>query len=118
MEAAAVPLWSSRRAREVLALGALTGLIATSALVVAGAESGLPVLVPAARLRFPGWLSGPLSGIRIELDPHGLGWLLAAMGGCYLLALLCADWISERVGIATIVGLHVLFLLSPPLVSS
>src|SRR3989442_15186300 len=118
MEAVAVPTWSSRRAREVLALGALAGLIATSALIVAGAESGLHVLVPAAKLRFPGWLRGPLSGIHIGLEPHGLGWLLAAMSGCYLLALACADRISERVGIATIVALHVLFLLSPPLLSS
>jgi len=118
MEAAAVPLRSSRRARELLAFAALAGLIATSVLIVAGSEGGLNVLVPAAKLRFPGWLRGPLSGIHSDLNAHGLGWLVAGMGGCYLVALACVDGISARVGIATVVALHLLFLLAPPLISS
>ena len=48
MEAAAVPLWSTRRVREVVALAALAGMVAASAVIVAGAESRLSVLVPAA----------------------------------------------------------------------
>src|SRR2546427_48451 len=59
MEAVAVPLWSSRRAREAVAYLGLAGLAASSAAGVAGAEGGLGVLVPAARKQYPGWVPGP-----------------------------------------------------------
>ena len=54
MDAAAVPLWSSRRAREALALLGLAGLIVVSAAIAAGAQGDLHVPVPAAKLRNPG----------------------------------------------------------------
>src|SRR5947209_8038859 len=118
MEAVAAPLWSSRRIREGVAYLGLAGLVASSALVFMGAEGRLGVLVPAARLRYPDWLRGPLSGLQIDLTPSGLALLLVGMCAGYVLVLVCADAVSMRVAIGTIVGLHVLFILGPPLVST
>src|SRR5438270_419495 len=118
MEAVAAPLWSSRRIREGVAYLGLAGLVASSALVFMGAEGRLGVLVPAARLRYPDWLRGPLSGLQIDLTPNGLARLLVGMCAGYVLVLVCADAVSMRVAVGTIVGLHVLFILGPPLVST
>jgi Glycosyltransferase family 87 len=118
MEAAAVPLWSSRRAREAVAYVGLAAIAASSAAIVAGAQRDPTVLVPAAKLRYPGWLHGPLSGLSLDLAATGLAWLLVAMFAGYLLVLACADTIPARTGIAAIVALHALYLLAPPLLSS
>ena len=118
MEAVAAPLWSSRRIREGVAYLGLAGLVASSALIAMGAQGRLGVLVPAARLRYPGWLRGPLSGLRVALTPNGLAWLLVGMSIGYVLVLVCAEAVSPRVAIGTVVGLHVLFILGPPLVST
>lgn len=118
MEAAAVPLWSSPRVRLSGAWLGLAGVAASSALIVAGAQSRAGVLVPAAKLRYPGWLHGPLSGIELDLRAHGAGLLLALMFAAYLLVLACADALPARVGVGSIVALHALYLLAPPLISS
>jgi glycosyl transferase family 87 len=118
MEAAAVPPWSSRRARAAAAYLGLACLAASSALIVAGAQRDANVLVPAAKLRYPGWLHGPLSGLPLDLSSAGLAWLLVAMCVGYALVLATTDAISTRLGIGTIVALHALFLLAPPLLSS
>ena len=118
MEAVAAPLWSLRRVREPVALAALAGMVALSGLIVAGAESRLGVLVPSAKLRYPGWLQGPLSGASIGIDSHGLAWLLVAMSACYLLVLALADAVPARIAIAAVVALHAIFVIAPPLISS
>jgi glycosyl transferase family 87 len=118
MEAVAAPLWSSRRVREGVAYLGLAGLAASSALIAMGAQGRLGVLVPAARLRYPDWLRGPLSGLQIALTANGLAWLLVGMCAGYVLVLVCAEAVSARVAIGTVVGLHVLFILGPPLVST
>jgi alpha-1,6-mannosyltransferase len=118
MEAAAVPLWSSRRAREAVAYLGIAGLALSSAAIVAGAQRDPNVLVPAAKLRYPGWLHGPLSGLQLDLTHTGLAWLLVAMCAGYVLVLASADAVPARVGVGTIVGLHLLYLLAPPLLSS
>ncbi|HEX8075028.1 MAG TPA: glycosyltransferase 87 family protein [Thermoleophilaceae bacterium] len=118
MDAAAVPLRSAHPARQVAAFAALGGLAACSAAIVAGAEAGLDQLVPAAKEAYPGWLRGPLSALGIDMGPAALGWLLVAMSACYLLALASADSIPVRAGIGAVVGLHALFLVAPPLLSS
>jgi alpha-1,6-mannosyltransferase len=118
MEAAAVPLWSSRRARELVAYLGLAGIAASSAAVVAGAQRDANLLVPAAKLRYPGWLHGPLSGVQLDLSRGGVAWLLVAMFAGYALVVACSDALPARFGIGTIVALHALYLLAPPLVSS
>ncbi|MBV9213589.1 MAG: DUF2029 domain-containing protein [Actinobacteria bacterium] len=118
MEAAAVPLWSARRAREIAAAAALAGMVVASCAIVAGAEGRLNVLVPSAKLRFPDWLRGPLSGASLGIDAHGLAWLLIAMSACYVVALTFADSLDPRVAVGAVVALHAVFLIAPPLISS
>jgi alpha-1,6-mannosyltransferase len=118
MEAAAVPLWSSRRARELVAYLGLAGIAASSAAIVAGAQRDANLLVPAAKLRYPGWLHGPLSGIRLDVSSDGVAWLLVAMFAGYALVLACSDALPVRFGVGAVVALHALYLLAPPLVSS
>src|SRR2546421_5962525 len=113
MEAAAVPLWSTRRAREIVVVAALAGMVAASGAIVAGAESRLGVLVPAARHRYPDWLRGPLSGASLGIDAHWLAWLLVAMSVCYLLVLALADALDARIAIGAVVALHAVFLIAP-----
>ena len=93
-------------------------MAAASLAIVAGAQSGLDVLVPAAKLQYPDWLHGPLKPLELDLGHAGLAWLVLALCAGYLAALACARAIPPRVGIAAIVGLHVLYVLAPPLLSS
>jgi alpha-1,6-mannosyltransferase len=93
-------------------------IAASSAAIVAAAQTDSSTLVPSAKLRYPGWLHGPLSPFRLDLDSAAVAALLAAMFAGYLLVLGCADVLSPRAAIGAIVGLHALFLLAPPLVSS
>jgi hypothetical protein len=86
--------------------------------IVAGAQSGLDVLVPAAKLRYPGWLHGPLAPLELDLSNDGLAWLVLALCAAYLAALASARGITPRAGLAAIAGLHVLYVLAPPLLSS
>ena len=118
MEAAAVPLWSTRRAREAVAYLGLAGLAASSAVIVAGAQEDRNLLVPAAKLRYPGWLHGPLSGVRLDLAAPTVAWLMVAMCAAYALVLVAADALAPRTAIVAIVALHLLYLLAPPLLSS
>ncbi|MEA2351045.1 MAG: alpha,6-mannosyltransferase [Thermoleophilaceae bacterium] len=109
---------STRRLRQAAAYAGIATLAAGSALVVAGAQRDPHTLVPAADLRYPGWLHGPLAGFHIQLGTTGLAWLLVAMCAGYVVVLATADAIRVRVAVGAIVGLHALFMLAPPLLSS
>ena len=93
-------------------------MFAASAVVIAGAQGGLDPLVPAAKLRYPDWLHGPLKPFELDLAPSGLAVLLLVLCAAYLVVLACAGHVAPRVAIAAIVGLHVLYMLAPPLLSS
>ncbi|HEX8647486.1 MAG TPA: glycosyltransferase 87 family protein [Thermoleophilaceae bacterium] len=105
-------------ARRLAGLAALAAMGAASLAIVAGAQSGLDVLVPAAKLRYPDWLHGPLKPLELELSNDGLAWLLLALCVAYLAALACARAIPPRAGLTAIAGLHLLYVLAPPLLSS
>lgn len=104
--------------RAGMGLAALAAMAAASLAIVAGAQSGLDVLVPSAKLRYPGWLHGPLEPLELELTNDGLAWLLLALCAAYLAVLACARAIPPRAGIAAIAGVHLLYVLAPPLLSS
>jgi hypothetical protein len=104
--------------RRILGAASLAALSAASVAIVAGAQSGLGILVPAAKLDYPGWLHGPLSWLELDLTNDDVAWLLIAMFAGYIGVLACADAIPLRAGIAAIAGLHLLFVLAPPLLSS
>ena len=103
----------------VLALGALCAVYV--ALAVLPAARGSNVVLATAG-GSPGWLLGPLrfAGIRGANGPlagplfyAGL-WIALLL---YAVVLLRAAGVSRRVAIWTIAGLHLLFLLAPPLLS-
>jgi alpha-1,6-mannosyltransferase len=106
------------RLRALAAHAGLAVLAAASAVIVAAAQTDRSTLVPSAKLRYPGWLHGPLSGIRADLTTSAVAWLVVAMLAGYLVVLALPDAIAPRTAIAAIVALHALFLLAPPLFSS
>ena len=115
---AAEPAAGAVRARRVAGYAGLGGLAAASLAVVAGAQSGLDVLVPAAKLRYPGWLHGPLQPLELDLTNDGLAWLLIALCASYALVVAAGAALPRRPTLAAIAGLHLLFVLAPPLLSS
>ncbi len=107
------------------------GAVAVAALAVLTALSSLLVIIAADRPSFlasgtrsgffPAWLVGPLRGLWPQLHPTPLALMylvsavLVAMFCCYLIALRFSDRLRLRWLLATIVALHVVFFLSPPL---
>jgi hypothetical protein len=106
------------RLRAALGALGLAGLAVASLLIVAGAQSGLDVLVPSAKLRYPGWLHGPLAPFELDLTNDGLAWLLLALCASYAAVLAAGASLPRKPTLAAIAGLHLLFVLAPPLLSS
>jgi hypothetical protein len=106
------------RGRRWLGAAGLAGLTAASLAVVAGAQSGLDVLVPSAKLRYPGWLHGPLAPLELDLTNDGLAWLLLVLCASYAAVLAAGAALPRKPTLAAIAGLHLLFVLAPPLLSS
>jgi alpha-1,6-mannosyltransferase len=105
--------------RRALAVLSLVGLLGASLLVVVAAATYPTQLVPARLGGFPGWLRGPLSDlIDVFFFPADFGFAIVVMTACYLVALACAEAVRPRWVIVTVVALHVIFFLGPPLVSS
>ena len=124
LRAPSVPAWIPRpRARfgPVAGRFALATLVLSTLLVVLAAVGGPSVLVPRSTLAFPGWDSGPLSAFipRVIRNPTavGIGFsvVLIAMLAAYAVALAAVRTFSMRSLAATIIALHVVLLLSPPL---
>lgn len=110
---------TSRRSVTFGALGLLTGVYVALATLVAAPGSAV---VLAAAEQSPGWLLGPwqlfgLDGASGELaGPLYYAGLWLAMLS-YLAVLLTARAIAPRLAIGSIVALHLVFLLAPPLLS-
>jgi hypothetical protein len=85
--------------------------------VVTAAASHGSFLVPLAEGGFPSWLAGPLAGIGPRLDQTGFELLVVGMCVCYATSLWLADSLSSTAVIATILAVHVVFVLGPPLMS-
>ncbi|MFZ0041529.1 MAG: glycosyltransferase family 87 protein [Solirubrobacteraceae bacterium] len=98
------------------------GLVVLATLaVVAFAASGPTILVPRSAQAFPGWEAGPLHDLmpRLLSDPKALGIgfsaVLAAMLLAYAAVLAAVRSLSMRLIVVTVVALHVILLMSPPL---
>jgi hypothetical protein len=112
--ARALPAWVPR----VLGALGLAGLLATGVVIVLDAASEPnSKIVPASRTGFPDWMSGVFGHIAGRSTSARFFVVFIAMCGCYLLVLLCVRALSVRAVVAAIVLLHLLFLLSPPLLS-
>jgi hypothetical protein len=106
------------RAKSLLGVAGIAGMAAASVLIIGAAQAGLDVLVPAAKLRYPGWLHGPLEPLQVDVTNDGLAWLLLALCVSYVMVLGAGGALPRRAAIAAIAGLHLLFVLAPPLLSS
>ena len=101
-----------------IALGAL--VLATLAVVVCAA-AGPSILVPRSVQSFPNWEAGPLHDftVRVITNPQTLGLafsgVLVAMILAYGAAVAAVGSLSMRAIAITVVVLHVVLLMSPPL---
>jgi alpha-1,6-mannosyltransferase len=95
----------------------LVGLLATG-LVIALASVHTDALLPESARPIPDWLAGPLSNSGVSVGHATLIACLALMFGSFVLVLRQAERLSTRTVLATIAGLHALFLLAPPLLST
>jgi alpha-1,6-mannosyltransferase len=104
-------------ARRGLGLLGLAGVLVTG-LVIALAASGTDSLLPEVVRPIPDALAGAFGNTGLDVGWLGLLLVLAAMFASYAIAVRAADRLSPRAVIATIVGLHLLVLLAPPLLST
>ena len=104
--------------RLLLAGAGLLVLLTASVVLAIDAAAAPSFLVPGGRHAFPGWLSGPLSGLGERTTWNTLGTLLIAMIAGWALVLAGARALPARALIGAIVAAHVVFLLAPPLLSA
>src|SRR3954454_8207496 len=114
----AVPRPALARARPLLAAAALGGLVLSGALLCMHAAAGESGFIPASWHGLPGWMAGPLPAIGGPLYSSLYAGLFVAMCGCYAVVVGLARHVEARTAVTTIVVLHVLFLLAPPLLSA
>jgi hypothetical protein len=100
---------------------ALAWLVIGAGVIVAFSTSGPTVLVPRSNEVFPGWLAGPVHLISKGLphDPKTLGYglsvVLVAMLIAYFVILASARTLSKRTIVLSVVALHLILLMTPPL---
>jgi hypothetical protein len=107
----------------VVATGAaaLAGLVVTGVLLVSASAARPSILSPPTHSRIlPGWLAGPLHGLwSPPLTNAGLGvaftLAIGLMYVLYVVAFACAPRLRTGWVIATIVAVHAVFFVSPPL---
>ena len=107
----------SERTRRMIGLAGMAGLLAFGALIAVGGAGGRSFEVPASRAALPGWIAGPFRGFGLSITASQFLLALVAMGVCYAAVLVAGDAIPARWAIGAIVVAHVLFALSPPLLS-
>jgi alpha-1,6-mannosyltransferase len=119
---AAPPLGPSRlslaRARPALAAGSLTVLAGCGVAIALGGSDRHSSIVQGSGRGLPGWLAGPLSGLGLHLTLAQFYLVVAAMGVAYGIAVAFAGELRTRWLVGSIVLLHALFLLAPPLLST
>jgi hypothetical protein len=100
---------------------ALASIVVGVLAVVAFATAGPSVLVPRSDQVFPPWEAGPLHALFGGLPnnqltlAYGLSVLLLLLGVAYGVVLAATKALSTRAIVVTVVAIHVLLLLSPPL---
>jgi hypothetical protein len=114
----ALPGLGSLSWRELLALGALVGLVATgAAIAVASASTGNSFGLPRQNHNAASWVVGPLGPIGGGLNPQRFIVLFTAMWCFYLIVLVYADSVRARWALVAIAVLTALFTIAPPLFS-
>jgi alpha-1,6-mannosyltransferase len=100
---------------------ALATLVLGTFLVVMYATASQNVLVPRGYLAFPPWDSGPLHYVfkYLPVDQMAINWgfsaVLLILVGAYMVLISAVRTLSMRTIVLTIVGLHLLVLMTPPI---
>jgi alpha-1,6-mannosyltransferase len=93
-------------------------VVITSVLFALSAAGTPSFFVPASVQDYPGWLAGPLSGVTLDWGILVPLLILMTMFACWAALVSVSDAVPARWAIASLVGLHVLFLLAPVLLST
>jgi hypothetical protein len=112
------PRLSLTRARPALAAASLAALAGCGVAIAVGGADLHSSIVQGSGLGLPGWLAGPFSGLGLHLKLAQFYLVLAAMGLAYGGAVAFAGELRARWVLGSIVVVHVLFLLAPPLLST
>ena len=105
------------RYREAAVAAALAVSVAAALVFTLSAAGGSVFLVPSGHESFPGWLAGPFSSIGVELSKWAEIALVVAMGLGWA-AVLASRVSLPRATVGSIVALHAVMLLAPPLLST
>ncbi len=105
------------RYREAVPALALAVSVAAGLLFALNAAGGSLFLVPSGHEEFPGWLAGPFSSFGLDLSKTAGVWLIVAMGLAWMVVL-ASRIVLPRATVTSIVALHALMLLAPPLLST
>lgn len=103
--------------RDAVLVAALTTSCLAAVGIVVSASSGSDFLVPSAHSEFPGWLSGAVPDLGLAL-PRAVEVTLIVVMGLAWAAVVAVGPSMPRPAIATVVGLHVLLVIAPPLLST
>jgi len=113
--AASRAAWLSR---ELVALGALVGLVATGvAIAISSASTGNAFGLPRQNHNAVSWVVGPLAPLGGGLTPQRFTVLFVAMWCFYLIVVAYADSVRVRWALLAIAVLTLMFTLAPPLFS-
>ncbi|HEV2772174.1 MAG TPA: glycosyltransferase 87 family protein [Thermoleophilaceae bacterium] len=107
-----------RSGAQRFAAAGLGGLLVTSAVVATGAAAYPSRLVPSGRFLFPDWMAGVFAGLGFEMSIVAFGIALGVMVACYVAAVHYVTAVPARALASTVVVLHAIFLLAPPLLST
>ncbi|MCW3066097.1 MAG: hypothetical protein JWN32_3269 [Solirubrobacterales bacterium] len=94
----------------------LAGMLGLTVVIATGMVA-TPQLVQAGHNTLPGWILGPLPA-GISLGGGLFIELLAAMLGCWFIVLIAARRLPWRLALAGIVGMNVVAMLAPPMLST
>jgi hypothetical protein len=109
------------RTAAALALGSLVAAVFALVLVTA---SGPSLMVARSLRAFPGWESGPLHGWFGAVPPRfgvliaAVSLVIVAMTVAYLIVLAAVRSLSLRTLVIVVVALHLILLMTPPMLSS
>jgi Glycosyltransferase family 87 len=104
---------SSRRG-----LLAITGLLITGAVIALGAAHTSVLIPQSVQLGVPASLAGAFNAVGFDLHSGGTIAAMAAMFGCYVVAVSAAGQLSARTVLTAIAALYALVLWAPPLIST
>ena len=115
---AARPLPSlSEPIRRALGLAGLAGLVVFGAAIAVGGAGGRAFEGPASAKGTPTWITGPFHVFGVTITAGQFFLALVAMCFCFAAVLVAGDALGARAVIGSIVLLHVIFTLAPPLLS-